>query len=320
MAAHYIGIDVGGTKTAFGLFDTDMKLLDKSVIPSDKRKSAEAFSDDIISATFNLAEHHGISIKNVAGVGIGMPSFIKYDEGYIYLTSNLTNIKDFAAKTYFEKHLGVPVLLDNDSNLAALAEHRHGAGRGFRHMLYCAMSTGVSNGIIINNQLFRGSYGWAGETGHTLITPDEGVLCGCGLRGCFMSHISGSMIIQHVQNELKNHSTSILPELAGGAECITAKTIAEGCRQSDALAVWAVEHMAYYAGIWLFNLYQTFNINCFVFGGGLVQFGDMLFSRIRKVFDHYNQNKLPVYFKFAELVQDFGIIGAAELIRSGSDN
>ncbi len=65
-------------------------------------------------------------------------------------------------------------------------------------MLYCPVSTGISSAIIIDGKLFRGSYGWAGESGHSLITPEEGIKCGCENRGCFMSHVSGSMIVKRV--------------------------------------------------------------------------------------------------------------------------
>ena len=81
----------------------------------------------------------------------------------------MVNIKDFYMKDYITSRLHVPVVLDNDSNVAALAEWRHGAGRGSRHMVYMASSTGIGSGIIINGQLFRGSYGWAGESGHMIV-------------------------------------------------------------------------------------------------------------------------------------------------------
>ena len=77
-------------------------------------------------------------------------------------------------RDYLQERLNVPVVLDNDSNVAALAEHRYGAGRGRRHMIYMATSTGIGSGLILNGELFRGSYGWAGESGHMLITPRRG--------------------------------------------------------------------------------------------------------------------------------------------------
>ncbi|MDL2206446.1 ROK family protein [Eubacteriales bacterium OttesenSCG-928-N13] len=311
---YYVGVDVGGTKVAYGLFDENRSLIARSRTASDSSLSAEQFSDCVIEGIHALLQDANVSISDVQGVGIGMPSFIQFDEGFILMTSNLTNIKNFAAKEYFEQRLHLPVVLDNDANTAALAEHRQGAGRGAKHMLFCPVSTGISNGIIINDALFRGSYGWAGESGHALITPDEGVLCGCENQGCFMSHVSGSMIVKRVQKRLAEGASSILPQLAGGAEQITAETIKLGSDQGDELALWAREHMAYYAGVWLFNLYQIFNINCFVLGGGLLAFGRPWLDRIEQVFWQYNKNPLPVHFKTAELGRDTGIIGAAELV------
>lgn len=124
------------------------------------------------------------------------------------------------------------------------------------------------------------------------------------------------MIVRHVRQKLSEGEASIMPTLAGGESRITAETIKLACDQADPLALWAREHMARYAGIWLFNLYQIFNINCFVLGGGLLQFGRPWLDRIEEVFWGYNRNQLPVYFKTAELGADTGIIGAAELVKS----
>ena len=221
-----------------------------------------------------------------------------------------------ASKNGPASNSGMRVILDNDTHVAALAEHKKGAGRGFQHMVYCAVSTGIASGIIINNQLFRGRYGWAGETGHMLITPGKGIECGCRNKGCFMSYCSGSMIVKHIRNRIAAGEQTLMTELAGSPEQITAVHIQQAFDRGDSMAKWAVEQMAQYLAVWLYNLYQVLNINCFVFGGGLVHFGDRLFPRIRELFDQYNGNDLPVYFKFAELGDNFGIIGAAELLFS----
>ena len=181
-------------------------------------------------------------------------------------------------------------------------------------MIYCPVSTGTSAGIIINDHIFRGSYGFSGEAGHMLITPDEGVLCGCENKGCFMSHTSGSMIVRHIRQRIIAGDQTIMVELAGAPEKITAKHIEDAAKMGDALACWAIDHMAKYLAVWVYNMYSLLNINCFVFGGGLTKFGGMLFDPIRSYFDSYNHNDMPVYFKFAELGDDFGIIGAAQLL------
>lgn len=311
-----IGIDVGGTKTAYGVFDHKKSLIARRRKPSDSALSAEEFFDGIVENIRSLMEENNISFKQLRGIGIGMPSFVLFDEGRILKTSNLPNIHDFPARDYLMEKLGgdVRIILDNDSHTGALAEHRNGAGRGFKHMLYCPVSTGISSGIIINNELFRGGYGWSGESGHMIITPGEGLECGCGNRGCLMSYCSGSMILKHIQKKIEAGETTIMSELAGGAMNITTFHICEAYDIKDPMALWAVGQMANYLGLWLYNLYVTLNINCFIFSGGLLGFGDRLFKSVREVFDKYNSNNMPIYFKTSELGDDSGVVGAAELL------
>jgi len=315
MGKYYIGVDVGGTKIAYGLFDEDAHLVAKRSSPSDSACPPEPFFDAVADAAMAMAAECGVGKHNIAGVGVGVPSYVLYDEGVIIKTVNLTCLTNFPARDYLSRRLGLPVALANDAQAAALAEHRHGAGRGFSSMLYCPVSTGISSAVIIDGKLFRGTYGWAGETGHAIITPGEGILCGCGNRGCLMSYVSGSMIAKHVKARLEAGEASVLPDLAGGADRITARHIQDGYDLGDPLSRWAVAQMSKYMAVWLYNLYVTFNINCFVLGGGLLKFGDRLFPAVRAQFDAYNQSDLSVYFKSAELTEDFGIVGAMELLR-----
>ncbi|MBC8059832.1 MAG: ROK family protein [Clostridiaceae bacterium] len=316
MKQYVIGIDVGGTKIAYGLFDVHRKLVDKHKTLSNATLSAEEFFYKIINDIYELLGTNNLTLEDIKGIGIGMPSYVLFEEGKILMTSNLTNIANFPAKAYLMKKLGenVKIIIDNDGHTGALAEHRHGAGRGFHHILYCPVSTGISSGIIINDELFRGSYGWSGESGHMIVNPDEGIMCGCKNKGCLMSYCSGSMIVKHILNKIELGEQTIMVELAGGKENISAEHILKAHIMKDDMAIWAVEQMAKYIGIWCYNLYSTLNINCFIFGGGLVKFGEMLFEPVRKVFNSYNHNEFPVYFKFAELGDDFGIIGAIELL------
>ncbi len=316
MKQYAIGIDVGGTKIAYGLFDSDKNLIDKHRTFSEAALSSEKFFDKIVDDIYGMLNKNNLALEHISGIGIGMPSYVLFEEGHIVMTTNLTNIENFSAKKYLLEKLGqnVRVIIDNDGHTGALAEHRWGAGKGFKHMLYCPVSTGISSGIIINDELFRGSYGWSGESGHMIVTPDEGIMCGCKNKGCLMSYCSGSMIVKHIANKIEQGEQTVMVDLAGEKENITTVHIAQAYAMKDAMAIWAIEQMAKYLGIWCYNLYSTLNINCFVFGGGLVKLGDLIFVRVRQVFDSYNHNDYPVYFKFAELGDDFGIIGAVELL------
>ena len=311
-----IGIDVGGTKTAYGLYDSKRNIVTKRRSPSNKDHSPERFFDEIVVNINEILQEQGLSIDSLRGIGVGMPSYINFEEGHIVKTSALTKIKNFAAKKYMLSKLGrdVRVILDNDAHVAALAVHKYGAGRGFDNMLYCPASTGISSGIIIDNKLFRGRYGWAGESGHMLITPGQGIECGCGNKGCMMSWCSGGMIIKHIQQWIQAGEKTLMEELAGTPDEITTVHLNEAWEKNDAMAIKALEQMAQYMAVWLYNLYVILNINCFVFGGGLVSMGEKLFGRVRTLFDAYNQNDQPIYFRYTELGEDFGLVGAAELV------
>ena len=310
MGPFRIGIDAGGTKVAYGLFDQKNNLVGRRQHPTPADADGPQFSDLIIENCRALLQEQNLKIDDLRGIGVCMPSFILFDEGYICMTSAMENIRDFAMRDYLTQRLPVSIVLDNDSNCAALAEYRFGAGRGSRHMVYMSASTGIGSGLIINGELFRGSYGWAGETGHMLITPDEGLECGCRNRGCFMSWAGGRYIPDRVLRKAKDFETKM--NLAVRTDGIA---LLQACRDGDPLALAVLDEMAHYLGVCLFNIYQILNINLFVFGGGLTHFGSLLFDRVRAEFDRYNHIPQPVEFRFAELKQDFGIIGAAELIR-----
>ena len=304
-----IGIDVGGTKIAYGLFDDQNVMTDHFREKTDSDISGPALADQIMQQINVLLQRNRLSQGDLEGIGICMPSFILFDEGYICMTSAMINVRDFAMRDYMAERLSVPIVLDNDSNCAALAEYIFGAGRGSRNMIYMAASTGIGSGLILNGELFRGSYGWAGESGHMLITPDEGLECGCRNRGCFMSWASGKDI--HRRIRLKTGSFNTKMDLSRETD---GPALLQACKENDPLAMAVLDEMAHYLGVCVFNIYQMLNVNLFVFGGGLTNFGSLLFDRVRTEFDRYNHIPQPVTFKFAELKQDFGMIGAAELV------
>ena len=163
MSTYRIGIDAGGTKVAYGLFDEENRLLDRFQQPTPTEADGPTFCGMVIDSIHTILEKNRLTLADLAGIGVCMPSFILFEQGYVCMTSAMVNIRDFAMRDYLAQRLGVPIVLDNDSNVAALAEHRFGAGQGSRHMIYMAVSTGIGSGLILNGQLFRGSYGWAGS-------------------------------------------------------------------------------------------------------------------------------------------------------------
>jgi glucokinase len=315
---YYIGVDVGGTKIAYGLFSAEKELIEKMKTPTDTSLPAEIFFDAICEKINHLLDENDIRFEDVEGIGIGMPSFIIFEKGYVVKTASIPEIHDFPLQEYLRQKLGdrVRIVIDNDGNTGALAEFRHGAGKGFDNMVFCLVSTGLGSSIIINKSLFRGSYGWAGESGHMLVNPFDAssIMCGCNNVGCFNSICSGKMVLDHVKHWILDGEKSILTDLAGSIDKINTEHIDKAYEMGDATAIKAVEHMAQYMSIWLYNIYLMLNINCFVFSGGLLAMGDKLFGRVKEMFDKYNSNDYPVYFYNTQLGSDTGMLGAMELL------
>ena len=307
-----IGVDVGGTKTAYGLYN-NTELVQRRRHDSNAELPADCFFDVIAENIREMIDIAKIPPELISGVGVALPSFIRASDGLVLKTANLPNIKDYDVQKYLKKALPeFCVTIGNDNHAAVLSEHRYGAGRGHDNMLYCLMSTGFASGIIINGKLFRGSLGYAGESGHMILTPDEGILCGCGNRGCISSYASGSKIAEHVCEWIASGEQSIIPELAG-ADAISAEHIDAAYQLGDKLAGRAIEQMIKYTAVWLYNLYVTLNINCFAFGGGILKMKTPILSLVRERFNAFSPDAAEVGFHMTELGEDFGIFAASRL-------
>lgn len=189
MEKYRLAIDVGGTKIAYGIFNEENEIIFRHRTATPLEIMPDEFTEKLYTEIDEVLEKSGIPLSELKGISVGMPSYVDYENGIVVTSGSIHNIKNYPAKAVLEKkYPGVRIVIDGDTNMAALAEHEFGAGRGFKHMVYCALSTGLGTGFIVNNDLFRGSYGGAGESGHMLITPGEGLECGCGNKGCFMSY------------------------------------------------------------------------------------------------------------------------------------
>ena len=306
---YIIGIDAGGSKVAYGLFNARGDIIDRYQHATDTDADGPAFSDILIESIMAILKKNSMTIEQLSGVGVCMPSYIKYETGYVFMTSAIPRIKNFAMREYLEARLPTRIVFDNDANSAALAEYRRGAGRGARHMVYVVVGTGFGCGIIIDGKVFQGSYGAAGECGHMLATPGEGLMCGCENKGCYMSYVSGKHLPERVWQRQFGGIQSVLKQ-----EKTDGRRLMEAYKTGDPLAIKLTEQMSHYLALCVYNVYQMLNIDTYVFGGGLTALGDILFGPMREEFDRLNHISFPVYFKMAELKDDAGIIGAAEYI------
>lgn len=321
MKRYRIGIDVGGTKIAYGLFEEAGALVERRRLPTDCAAGQDAFTDAVSAEVRSLMASHGIEQQQMEGVALCFPSSVNSARGVVVFTPTIPSLQNFDARGMFARRLpGMRLMVDNDTNAAALAEHAYGAGRGYSHMLFTSISTGIGSGLILDGKLYRGAFGGAGESGHMIIEPGaKDVYCGCGNAGCFMGMASGGCVSKRVRDEVRRGADTAIGTLAGGPDKITAVTIKQAYDAGDAYAAGLVRRMGRYIGLYLFNCFCLLNCNCYILGGGLVHYGPALLDIVRETFERYSGPlRAPgdeIVIATAQTGDDMGIIGAAELLR-----
>lgn len=315
MQSVYVGVDVGGTKLAYGLYDEEFKLLARRREPSMPEAPAEVMIDSMVGHVDALLKDADCPKERLAGLGAIFPSYIDKRLNTIVMTTNLPNWVDLPIKDILQAKLGVRVEIDNDGNGAALAEHRHGAGRGKEHMIYITVSTGIGGGIIINKRIFYGSFGMAGEAGHMFVSDTYGSPCGCGNVGCAESIASGPSVEKYIARHIDdNRVKTCLKEISGGGP-VTTIHLAEGVRRGDAFSLEVIEHVGEYLARMYASLYHMLNIDHVVYGGGLMKIKEIMVIAERRFNEMVKfAKRYPVTFVPAQLGDDVGILGAALLV------
>jgi glucokinase len=316
MADYRIGIDVGGTKLAYGLFDKNFELIEKLIEKTPAHLPAQDMMEQMCGRIEELLKKNGLQKGDLRGVGAAFPGHINAREGLVMASSNLPLWKGVPLQKNMERLLGIPVIVDNDANAAALAEHYLGAGKGRGDMIYVTISTGIGAGLILDGKLYRGTYGAAGELGHMYIGDVTGLRCGCGRTGCIEAVASGTGMVKYVRKRLAEGVESLISSLAGCEEKITPLQVGQAYEQGDALARETLEFCAQQLGYFFYNLYQIFNVGTIVYGGGVSNLGEPLFGRVQARFRELMplSEQYPMEFLPARFVGEVGIVGAATLV------
>jgi glucokinase len=308
-----IGIDVGGTKIAAGLVDRAGNILHRFTTRAHAQQLPAFVIETIEQAYRALVQQSGVNVTELAAVGLGFPGNTNGPAGLVLSSSNLPAWDHFPLRDTVAQRLGVPVVLENDANLAALGEHRFGAGRGTQQMAYVTFSTGYGIGMIINGELYAGHTGTAGELGHVVIELG-GPLCTCGKPGCIMAYASGIGISRMVHEKLATGVDTRLRAMApAGGQRVAAETVAEAAQQGDAVAREILRIAGYYAGVGLSMIVQILNPELIVMGGGLVRIGELVWEPALAGMREYTQPELWNSVRVVpwQLGDDLGVLGAA---------
>jgi glucokinase len=311
-----IGVDVGGTKVAAGLVDSSGHILAKlkRSTPAASPARTEMAIADVVTEL--LADH------DVAAIGLGAAGFVDSNRATMLFAPNLA-WRDEPLKQRVEERLGREVLVENDANASAWAEERFGAARDFQDVMLVALGTGIGAAIIIGGQLYRGRWGIAGEPGHIRVVPD-GRLCGCGNRGCWEQYCSGNALVAEAREFARRTpgGASRLLQLGGGMpEGISGPVITQAAQEGDPAALRCFQIIGSWLGQGLADLAAVLDPACFVIGGGVSEAGDLLLDPARVAYERAltGRGYPPVAeIRVAQLGEDAGIVGAADLAREAS--
>jgi glucokinase len=299
MSSYSIGVDLGGTNLRAAAVDASGKMLTKISGSTDLAAGRDQVIEDIVRSIVDLRA--GLGPEGLAGVGIGVPGFIRMKEGMIVGSHNMPGFDDFPVRDEISRLLGSPVILENDANAAALGEVWIGAGKEVDDLVLLTLGTGIGGGIISGGRVLHGHVGMAGELGHITVMP-YGNPCGCGNRGCMEKHASATAI-------------ESMANLLALGENVSAKRVYELALAGEPRALRIFESMGRALGIGLANLINVFNFPLYLLSGGVLPawdfFSPPMFEEIRE--RSFTFRNAATRVEKAVLGNEAGLFGAAYL-------
>src|SRR3954451_2352839 len=305
-----IGVDLGGTKLLAGVVDGDLRVHHRT------RRLAQGLNQPALldTAVEAVREAVGASAQQVSAVGFGVPGLIDPASGRVTFSTHLP-IEGLRFADVLSQRLGLPVHVDNDANLALLAEHRHGAARGTRNALLLTLGTGIGGGVLLDGQLYRGRRGAGGELGHIVVDEDGPPCQGkCPNRGCLEVMASGTALVREAGLFARQRPDSALGRAFAEGRPLIGPLVTELAVAGDEAARDVIGLIGRRLGAGVSGLVNAFDPDVVVIGGGVVSAGELLLAPAR---DEVQRRALPpvqdtplVATQFGE---DAGMLGAAVL-------
>ena len=314
----YLGLDVGRTIRG-ALVREDGTILEQQRVVSEV-SDPRVFIDQLIEI-INRLQAAGTAHASAAAVGIGWAGLVNQSAQRIEANPNLVDVSSFDLHSELRRATSLPIVIDNDANVAAYGEWRSGAARGFEDVFFVTMGTRIGSGLILGGKLQRGSRGFAGEFGHFKIDLD-GLECACGSTGCLETLASGPNIVRRVREQLFSDPSFSVSSLARDMEgTLTGERVVRAAMEKDKLALSVLKETGRVLGAAIASIVNLLNVEVVVLGGGVMAAGDLILEPIR---EETRRGAVRPCFDCcrvvtAELGQDAGIIGAALLARDATE-
>ena len=311
-----VGIDIGGTKVLGAVVDPTGTVVAVERRPTEGH-DVQLVEDTIVDLVDGFARRY-----DVAAVGIGAAGFVDATRTIVMFSPHL-NWRREPLRARVAERVRLPVVVDNDANTAALAETRFGAGRGHRYVLCVTLGTGIGGALVLDQRVYRGANGMAGEFGHIQVVPG-GHWCECGNRGCWEQYASGNALVRDARELVRSTAPMAhqLRELVDGdASRLEGPQITQAARDGDPLSIELLADIGRWLGVGLAGMAAAFDPGCIIIGGGLSDAGELLIGPTRTAFSRSltgrGHRDEPVIVQ-AELGPNAGFIGAADMARSAA--
>lgn len=307
----YVALDIGGTKILGVFFNENKEEIKREKKSTKAHKGFETVQEKICKVIDNLTEGN-----EILAIGLGIPGFVR--EGMVVFTPNLP-LTGFNIEKFLKEKYNVPVFVGNDANVALYGEFKHGAVKGYKNIAGFFVGTGVGGGIIINEKMYTGSIGGAGEFGHMTIDA-HGPYCGCGSRGCVEAVASKISMHRDFKNIIKKGFETSMKEHIEEKNVLKSSELKEAFESKDEVTLKVVKNMIDNLGVAVGSIMNILNPEVIVFGGGIIEsMGEEILPEIIKTSEYFSIPQIfkNTKFKIAELGDDACIYGALGLIEDG---
>ena len=313
---YIIGVDLGGTNIRAAVVDREGKIFGEGRRPSLAMEGPEITIPQIIQSIHDAIKDAGVDIKDICGIGMGVPGRHKSREGIVLWSPNFKDWGGVQLLAPIQEEFGVPAYMGNDVNVAALGEFRFGAGKSVNSMVMMTLGTGIGGGIILDGKLWLGANEGGGEIGHQIINPN-GRQCGCGNFGDLEGEAGRNAIIERALRKIYlGRKTALTERLEPKFLDLTPAMIADAANEGDELSIEVLAETGYFVGIGVANTITFLNVEMVVIGGGISQAGPVLWDPIMRT---VRANALAEALEVCQIVptalgDDAGIYGGIVLV------
>jgi glucokinase len=305
------GVDLGGTNLRAAAVTRDGTVLEQRRAPTPRTL------DDIVDTIADTVGELAAACPEARGLGVGAAGLVDFD-GFIHYAPNIPAFVHAPLRARVAEATGMPTVVDNDANVAALAEHTHGAGRGHDNLLLITLGTGVGGGVIVDGRVFRGAHGFGAEVGHFQVDP-HGPRCACGEAGHWEATASGNALGALGRARAAAGAAKAVLALAGGTvDDITSVHVGDAAQAGDAEALAIVDEYARAVAVGLAGLANILDPGLILVSGGLIELGPVLLDPIRAWFAGHLEgarHRPGIDIVAAELGERAGVVGAGVLAR-----